>query len=346
MTKIGDWSLRDWNITIKSIFSYLLSKWRILVFAILIGAVFGYLHKRNVQPTYTATISFVLATESSKGGQGLAGLASQMGFDGGMISGSENVFSGENIIQLFKSKKMVRRALLSEIDSNNHQSLLNLIAYKLYPTSKSILPFPNKESEFNNQQKKLFRTISDDVLESFIVFKKDKKLIFYYISATSNYQDVAFHIANSMLAQTSSFFIETKMSAAVRGLKLLQKESDSLDRALNGIIRSSATVTDNTFNLNPSQTVQRTGTQLNQAKAMIVGSAYSEVMRNLEMAKINVQKETPLFGIIDEPELPLNPEMFNLTKYMIITSLIALFITILSLSLFKFLKLIKSPVYK
>jgi hypothetical protein len=36
-----------------------------------------------------------------------------------------------------------------------------------------------------------------------------------------------------------------------------------------------------------------------------MSGAYSEVLRSLEMAKIGLQKETPLYRIIDESELPL-----------------------------------------
>jgi uncharacterized protein involved in exopolysaccharide biosynthesis len=44
---------------------------------------------------------------------------------------------------------------------------------------------------------------------------------------------------------------------------------------------------------------------MNQARLTALGAAYTEVMRQLEVAKINIQKETPLYQVIDEPVRPL-----------------------------------------
>jgi capsule polysaccharide export protein KpsE/RkpR len=108
-----------------------------------------------------------------------------------------------------------------------------------------------------------------------------------------------------MLNQTSRYFIQTKTDVAATSVILLKREADSLSLALRNAYNSTAEMIDRTYNLNPSVSIQRSGTQFNQAKATAISAAYVEVMRNLEIAKINLQKETPLFRIIDEPELPL-----------------------------------------
>jgi len=83
-------------------------------------------------------------------------------------------------------------------------------------------------------------------------------------------------------------------------------------------------VLDRTYNLNPSVTIQRSSSLFNQAKVNAFGAAYTEVMRNLEMAKLNLQKETPLFRIIDEPELPLYAVMVNKLLHIILASAVGL----------------------
>ena len=87
---------------------------------------------------------------------------------------------------------------------------------------------------------------------------------------------------------------------------MLQHEADSLRRVLGGAITSAGSQTDLTFNLNPAYQVQRSGAQQSQASASALGQAYGQVLQNLEIAKITLQRETPLYQIIDEPTLPLD----------------------------------------
>ncbi len=86
---------------------------------------------------------------------------------------------------------------------------------------------------------------------------------------------------------------------------MLFKEADSLRNVLGGAITSAGSQTDLTFNLNPAYQVQRSGVQQSQARAAALGQAYGQVLQNLEIAKITLQRETPLYQIIDEPTLPL-----------------------------------------
>jgi hypothetical protein len=313
-----------WQSKSKEILFYLLKNWRLLSLAIIVGGVIGFVSISKVKPTYTANFTFVLSTEQRPGGGGLAVLASQLGVDNSG-SGTDNIFSGDNIIELFKSRQLVGAALLSIIDSSSHQTLLNYIAQTQYPIKyKNLGPFNQDIKSYSAPRIKLYRKIVSDVANSFMVFKKDKKLIFYMISATSKDPNTAYYVAKYMLDQTSKYFIETKTKVAASTVRLLKHEADSLASVLNGTFNSTAATIDRTYNLNPSITVQRSGLMFNQAKASAMGLAYSEVMRNLEASKINLQKETPLYRIIDEPELPLPAIKESAIKHTLITIGIAL----------------------
>jgi uncharacterized protein involved in exopolysaccharide biosynthesis len=85
----------------------------------------------------------------------------------------------------------------------------------------------------------------------------------------------------------------------------------------------------------------------NQAKATALSAAYIEAVRNLELAKINVQKETPLFRVIDEPDLPLAPQKKSATRYLVLVGLAATaFITVILLLFRLILLLRKEPAVK
>ena len=295
-----------WKSKIWGALLFLVSKWMLLLATAVLCAIIGYITFKPQAPTYTANITFVLSTDQRGGGNNsLAGIAAQLGFDA-TTSSSENIFSGENIIELFKSRQLIGTALMSKIDSTSDQNLLTYIAeHQFTKRYHKVGPFSSDPSKFSTAQLQLYRSIISYVGRSYLVFKKDKKLIFYVISAKSNDPNIAYYTAKCVLKQTSDYFISTKTKVAATSVFLLQKEADSLGNVLRNLYTTSASMIDRTYNLNPSITVQRSSSQFNQSKAAAMAGAYSEVLRSLEMAKISLQKETPLYRIIDEPELPL-----------------------------------------
>ncbi|MDB5001943.1 MAG: hypothetical protein JWQ34_168 [Mucilaginibacter sp.] len=315
--------IKVWQERGINVLFYLIKKWYFLLLALIVGVVVGYYTKPDVKPTYTANISFVLSTGDPRGGNGLSGLAAQLGFDGTGAGGGDNIFSGDNIIELFKSRSLIGSALMAVVDTATHQTLLNYIAQKKYSKFyEKNGPFNNNPKTYSKAQISVYRSVISYVGSSFIVFKKDKKLIFYLISATSTDANTAYYIAKCILGETAQYFIDTKTTISATSVKLLQREADSLGIVLRGTYNSTAAMIDRTYNLNPSISTQRSGTLFSQAKAAAFAGAYTEVMRNLEIAKINLQKETPLYKIIDEPELPLAPVIASTTRYIVFISAI------------------------
>jgi hypothetical protein len=324
-------SINFWKAKIINLVKYLCKSWYYWLGAAILSGFIGYLMYKPKPPVFTANFTFVLSTEQ-KGNNGLAGLAAQLGFDATTAS-SENIFSGDNIIEFFKSRQLIGEALMSEVDTVSHQTLLNYIFEKNYNNIyKKIGPIGRNPKQYNRQQVNIYRKIITYVGQSFTVFKKDKKLIFYIITARSTNPDIAYFIAKYMLDQTSDYFISTKTKVAATSVELLKKEADSLSIVLRNMFSSSAALIDRTYNLNPSVTIQRSSSQFTQAKANAISLAYTEVMRNLEVAKMSLQKETPLYRIIDEPELPLSAIPTQSVKNHIIrTSLIGFFSMIILL---------------
>lgn len=299
--------LKDWQTIVKDLMQFVGRRWYILVIAFALGGSAGYWYIHRQKPLYTATISFVLSTES-KQSSNLMNLVAQLSYDAG-TSGSENIFAGDNIIELFKSRKIIRSALFLRLD--NGQRLLDYIGKVQYGATS----FPNDTTKFTERQKYLLDVMVSSVVNSFTVFKKND-LVFYYISATSVYPGVAQHIANCVLKQTASYFIQTKTQVAASSLKLLQGETDSLANVLKQLYRSTASVNDRSYNINPALMSQRSGVLFNQAKATALSAAYIEAVRNIEVAKISLEKETPLFRVIDEPDLPLMPQTKSAIRYL------------------------------
>ncbi len=118
---------------------------------------------------------------------------------------------------------------------------------------------------------------------------------------------------------------------------MLQNEADSLRNVLGDAITSAGSQTDKTFNLNLAYQVRRSGAQQSQVKGSALGEAYGEVLKNLEIAKITLQKETPLYQIIDEPTLPLVKEKTGKLMGLIVGGFIGAFLIITYLTIRKIL---------
>jgi len=107
-------SLKELIQKAKELYVYLLSKWKIIVLAGLVGAGSGIVYSVVKKPIYSATLSFALEEEKGGGGLGGAlGLASSFGLDLGGSGGG--IFTSSNLAELFKSRSMVEKTLLSPV---------------------------------------------------------------------------------------------------------------------------------------------------------------------------------------------------------------------------------------
>ncbi len=310
MANSDELSLKEILVIIKRWYSFLLSKFVLIIIAGIIGGGCGLLYAWISKPKYEASLSFILANNDQTA-SGVIGLASQFGIDLG--GGSNDVFTGNNIIALMKSRKMVQETLLKKPAESN-QSLLNIFcvdkelpqAWKKDPKLKTVYPFPDSISQMSMVQDSMFRDIYDGIQKKYLdVSMPDKDKNIYNVVTISNNQIFSYYLTTYLVNVTSAFYIDTKTSVAQQNLKMLQHEADSLRLLLGNTITTAAAQTDITFNLNPAYQVQRSGAQQSQVSASALGQAYGQVLQNLEIAKITLQKETPLYQIVDEPQLPL-----------------------------------------
>jgi uncharacterized protein involved in exopolysaccharide biosynthesis len=107
---------------------------------------------------------------------------------------------------------------------------------------------------------------------------------------------------------------------------------------MNGAIYSAASVADATPNLNPTRQVQRAApVQRAQFSAETNKAVLGEMVKNLEMSKMALLKETPLIQVVDEPVFPLEKQVFGKIKAFIVGSLILALLAIIVIVMKKFL---------
>ena len=119
-------SLKELIEKIQQLWKYLLTKWKMIVLAGMIGGGLGFVYAYLQPIKYIAKMTFVVEDSKSSAG-GLASLAGQFGFDIGGVGGG-SIFSGDNILLFLKSESLVRETLLTPFDEKTGATLADRYA--------------------------------------------------------------------------------------------------------------------------------------------------------------------------------------------------------------------------
>lgn len=292
-------------------FKFLFSKWLILLIFGITGGIAGITYAYLQKPSYEAVLSF--STDDDNGGTagGLAGLAAQFGFD---LGGAGNVFAGDNIVALMQSRKIIFSTLQTTVPYKGQQkTLLNIYLETSGMAEKFKKSTLLKDFAFPaNQQPETFSRVQDSVLllvikdmneRVLIVDKPDKKIDMYEVRCKSSDEVFSKEFTVQLIKKVSDFYIETKTKRSQITVTVLQKSADSLRQAFNAALSGRASLAD--ANLNPAFQAPLVGIQKKQTDITVLSTALGEILKNLELAKFNLLRETPLITIIDEPMLPL-----------------------------------------
>ena len=294
---------------------YILTKWIIFLIIGIFGGLLGLLYVYFKKPTYQAETTFVL--EDEKGGNGmltqLGGLANLAGIDAG--GGGGGLFQGENIIQLYRSRSMIQKTLLSEVEYDGSRRLLIDHYIEFNGLKEQWLnddKLKNIEFSFKNDQKlsrlhdSIMATIVQSIKKDYLtVIKPDKKLNIIKVEVKSKNELFAKAFNDQIVKNVNDFYVQTKTKKASQNLEILQNQTDSVRSVLSGAIYATATFTDAIPNLNLTRQVLRAPVQKSQFSAEVNKVILSELVKNLELAKLSLRKETPLIQVIDAPILPL-----------------------------------------
>jgi hypothetical protein len=99
---------------------FLMKRWIPILLVGIIGAIIGFTIAYFDEPIYTAELTLALDDASST--SNYSGIASQFGIEIG--AGGGGVFSGENNLELMKSRTLIERSLLSPVVIQGNRQLL------------------------------------------------------------------------------------------------------------------------------------------------------------------------------------------------------------------------------
>ncbi|SFG62089.1 GumC domain-containing protein [Pedobacter insulae] len=324
-----EFELKAIFLQIKEWRSYLKLKRVTLFVALFLGMIVGAVYAWYKPTVYTAVSTFVLEdTDKSRSLGQYANIASMVGLDIGGSS-SNGIFQGDNIIELYKSRSMIVKTLLTHAVFNNKSQPLVERYLAINPLRNAWGQVkPLGDLNFSNSGK--LSVLQDSVLtvivqainkKELVVSRPDKKLSLISVAYTSKDEQFAKVFNDQIVKNVNDFYIQTKVKKSAANVNILQHQADSIRKSLNRALTGVAASNDANPNANPARQVLRVPSQKRQVDAEANKAILTELSKNLELGKITLRQETPLIQLIDEPVFPLEKTKFSMVKFMLLGGL-------------------------
>jgi len=320
-------SLRELIAKMQEWARYFLSKWLIILIVGFMGGAIGLFYSIYRKINYTANLNFVMEEpSSSRNGLGAAaGIAAQFGFNLGGMASSGGFFQGDNIIEFLKSRSMIDKTLLTEVDIDGKKDLLvnRYVEYNGLREKWAEKPHL-QEIQFRDTtgvylQDSLMSVFYKSILKNNLTIDKpDKKLNIIAIKMETPDEAFSKTFAETLIKNASDFYIQTRTQKAEENLAILTHQVDSVRRELNEAISGVAAATD--ANPNPNRAFQslRVGSQRRTVDVQANTAILTELVKNQELAKITLRNEKPVIQVLDRPILPLENDKLGKAKAIII----------------------------
>lgn len=292
-------------------YKFLVARIWLISSLVLSGAICGFLISVFAKPDYVAITTFSLDEDKPAGGlAGYLGMASQLGLDFG--GGGGSAFSGDNIMELIKSRAVIERALYQEeMIANKKQTLadhyLDVFELREVLEKKGLHQLNFNKPDGSRIQDSVSGGIFNSLIKNNIsVAKVDKKLSIYVVKVKTSNEEFSKLFSDRLMNELSSYYVDTKTKKMNTMVNLLQNKADSIKLAYEEALYGGAVFND--MNRNIARQTVAVNNIKKQTQVQILGNYYSEVVKNLEMTKLALAKQTPLIQKIDEPKYPLEKQ--------------------------------------
>ena len=322
---------RDEGEILTRIFRAIIHKWWLFLIIGIIGGVCGYMYARSQKPVYESYLSFALDEGGSEGGGGAAmGLAAQLGIS---LGGAQDIFTGDNILEIMTSRRVIENVLLSVDTFNNKPKTLIEFHVENNLKKNSSVNAQSGIHFYPGEPRSNFSYAKDSLLyKTFLEFKNfhitarrpDKRLNLYELLVTSNSEQFSKIFTDKLIFQTNQFYTEIRSKKAKETLEILEKRVPDMKGKLDATISSKATIED--ANLNTAFSSAQVPLLKQQSNTQVYGAAYAEMFKNLEMARFQYLKSIPLMQIIDAADYPMKKIETSKLKSAVIFAVITVFI--------------------
>ena len=309
-------------------FRYALRQRNWLIAAFIVGAVAGTGYAWIKKTTYTARLSFVVEDAKSSGGSLISALAGQFGFDVGGMTGGNGVLAGDNVLELLKSRSLLKKTLLTAgRDGKSSLADLYVRAYGLQEKWQQLsgkpIYFPAGKETTDRLSDSLLQTMIKRLLEKELrIAKTDKKLGFFELEATTRDEYLSQQLCERLLQVTTDFYVDTKTRRLKANIDRLQKRADSLGLVLDNKTYATAAATQRLLDANPAYAAPQVDAEISTRNKYLQATVFAEIVKNLEISKTALVQETPTVQVVDRPEMPLKKNEWKWWQGMLLGGMI------------------------
>ncbi len=347
MKEVNELTVTDLIIRIRSIIIYLNTKKLIIFTFLILGMSIGIYKGIVSKPVYKSTTKFMLQSENQ--GFSLAGLT------GGLLSsgGANNdMFSEANFMEIIFMRPLFEQTLLEEFPEKLNGQKISYMEYYLIKTKKIEEFNENKQlkSIKFNINEKIHSRIKDSIIgrtislfkESVVsISKVDEENAILKLDIETIDEKFSKYFGEALLKNVSEYAIENKIKKHKMTVSTLEKQVDSVRRELFASMGYIASSSDNLFGLNPALQSAKLPSSKKQVDVQANTIILSELVKHLELARMNLLNQKPLIHIVEKPIFPLEMKKLGIIKGAVIFGFISIILTFLVLLFTKFYNGIK-----
>ncbi len=301
-----------------------------IIFITLVLGLIGYFYSKNQKDYYKATLSFIVEMDKENTNlSAISGITNQLGIDIG--SSYSRSFSQNNVVELLKSRKIIESTLsYDSLVINNRET--TLLHHYLYLNS-----IVEVDANFSTNYDSLINIVWADIIDSKLeISLQEDQANILNLDFTSYNQKFAKVFVERMIFEVSEMYSKYQTEKNRISLDNLQFRSDSILNELRISERNLAKSKDRNLRV-----VSYSG-KLDEIRytrdVQVLNTIYIELIKNIELIKMNIINETPLIQILDNPVLPIDNLKISNILWIIIFSSLGFFSSVFFLLFKKIIK--------
>jgi hypothetical protein len=338
------YSLGDIMTKTRLFLRYLVKRLWMVILAACIGAGLGAFYYGIQKPKYEGVCSFILE-EKQSGMGGLGSIASQFGIDVGSMGGG-GIFSGDNILDILLSRKIVQQVLLTQVDSANKQSPTLADLYLDFSKLKTkwkkrpdlvALNFRDLKPALNHTGDSVLNIIYKQLIKKNLSAERvSKKGTIIEVKMISQDDTFSKLMTERLVQEAGKMYLLIKVGTAQQNINRMQRRSDSLLSLLNN--KSYTAAASQLLDVNPGLRTAIVPYETATRDKTVIATLYTEVTKNLELSKLMLSQQTPVIQLLDRPGLSLFDNKKTLSFLILAGSFITMSICLALLSVVYFFK--------
>lgn len=292
------------------------NKWLIIFLALVGGGAF-YIKARLKPFLFSAPLTFAL--NEGDGGSNIGGVLGQLGLGGN----SNGKVSMDKIVELSKSMRIISKALFAKVTIDGKPDYIAnhiLDQYHLEEKWAKYNPyyngfrfksdsFPSSRVEDNAALKGVYGFTIGGFKPGLVTCNYNNESTIFTLTSVTEKEGLSLALTEQIFNVLSRFYIQQSSDKQKQTFDLVKAKADSLFRTWTSSEYSLSKLDQSQGNLWAPQ--DRTNMTIRAKQSTMYSVAYSEALRNVEVADYALKSSTPFIREIDKPFAPLDASRPN-----------------------------------